>query len=80
MTNKIIYVWSAPQTIKVCQKSENVWAAKADYGYTPIRCEATSEIDAIKRWVKAARTVDDPNFDGGPDLAGLDDRINGRDA
>jgi hypothetical protein len=66
MTGKTIYVWLEPQTIEVCQPSENVWVASGDYERTPIRCEAASEIQAIRRWVKAARTTDDPTtFDEG---------------
>ena len=62
MTSKNIYVWLEPQAIEVCQPSENVWVASGDYGRTPIMCEAASEIEAIRRWVKAARTTDDPTF------------------
>jgi len=63
MTSKTIYVWSEPQTIEVCQRSEDVWVSNGDYGRTPIRCEAATESEAIRRWVKAARMIDDPTYD-----------------
>ena len=65
MASRTIYVWLEPQTIEVCQQSENVWVASGDFGGTPIRCEAASEIKAIRGWVKAARTSDYPTFDEG---------------
>jgi hypothetical protein len=68
MASRTIYVWLEPQTIDVCQQSEIVWVASGEFGRTPIRCEAASEIAAIRRWVKIARTSDDPAFDEG-DLA-----------
>ena len=69
MASRTIYVWLEPQTIDVCQQSENVWVASGDFGQTPIRCEGSNEIESVRRWVKIARAGDDPTYEGECDIA-----------
>jgi len=69
MASRTIYVWSEPENIEVRQQSENVWVASGDYGHTPIRCEGASEVEVVKLWVKVARSIDDPTYEGDCDLA-----------
>ena len=47
MINRIVYVWTEPQTIEVCHQSNNVWVAEGSYDGAPIRCEAVNEIEAV---------------------------------